>query len=896
MRQRFISSILRSTVAVSTLCVPAMAFAQDTQDSSDLGFEMAEPAPPSTATEGDAFGNSIVVTAQKRAQTLQDVPVAVSVITANTLEEAQVRDLRDLQTLVPSLQVSQLSSSANTNFFIRGFGNGANNPGIEPSVGVFVDNVYRSRTASQISDLPDVERVEVLRGPQSTLFGKNASAGVISITTKKPEFTFGGSAELTYGNFDQRIAKGYVTGPLSDSVAVSLAGGIDKRDGFYRDLGTDTRTNNRNRWFARGQMLIDGGSGLTLRLIADYDKIDEECCAVFNLRNGPTAAIVQALGGKTNDPTDPFAKDVIYNNFTSTNKIENYGFSGEADYQLGPLALKSITAYRHTGTSTSQDSDFTSADLIYPNAGGLDLDSFTQEFRATASFADVFSLLLGGFYIHENVDQRNRLNYASQFRDFSNLIIQNASGGSLNVPTLEAALGQADGKNYSGQFFSAGSGLDERYRLNSDAFSIFGQVDAQVASGLTLTLGGNYTNDRKTYSTNNVSSDVFAGIDLNATQYSAFRQRLLLGGALQQAGVDPNDEAAVAAYASDPATAAAFQAAQAFAAANADNPAANPLKSLAALQLMPPFLNVPNAVENGKTADDKFTYTVRLAYDVNPQLNVYLSYATGFKASSINLSRDSRPAPGSAAALADAGLLLNNLTYGSRYAKPENSRVIEAGFKSNLGWMSANLAVFQQQIKDFQTNVFTGKGFALLNAGKESTFGVELEGQLTPTDRLLLNWGVTYLDPKYDSFKNSAVGDLSGERPAAIPKWSILVGAQYSQPVGNGKIIPRVSYLHRSTTQYQDGMPGFLVRDASGNIIDNTLALAMAAQYKNQVNDVTASLAYEMDLGLTLSVWARNLLDDRNYGTTFDTPAQSGGVSGYPTDPRTYGASLRFNW
>ena len=146
-----------------------------------------QPMPPA---EEDYTGNEIVVTATKREQTLQDVPVAVSVTTAATLERAQIRDIKDLTTVVPSLRVTERQNSTNTNFLIRGFGNGANNAGIEPSVGVFVDGVYRSRSAAQIGDFPDVQRIEVLRGPQSTLFGKNASAGVISIVTAAPKFDF----------------------------------------------------------------------------------------------------------------------------------------------------------------------------------------------------------------------------------------------------------------------------------------------------------------------------------------------------------------------------------------------------------------------------------------------------------------------------------------------------------------------------------------------------------------------------------------------------------------------------------------------------------------------------------------------------------------------------------
>ena len=179
-------SALLLGISASALLLPAAARAQDMAE--PPAEEEALAAPPADDEEGMTnadYGNEIVVTATKREQTLQNVPVAVSVTTAEAIERAAVRDLKDLQTLVPALRVTQLQSSANTNFIIRGFGNGANNAGIEPSVGVFVDGVYRSRTAAQIGDLPDVARVEVLRGPQSTLFGKNASAGVISLVTSK---------------------------------------------------------------------------------------------------------------------------------------------------------------------------------------------------------------------------------------------------------------------------------------------------------------------------------------------------------------------------------------------------------------------------------------------------------------------------------------------------------------------------------------------------------------------------------------------------------------------------------------------------------------------------------------------------------------------------------------
>ncbi|MGB2218508.1 MAG: TonB-dependent receptor plug domain-containing protein, partial [Porticoccaceae bacterium] len=149
--------------------------------------------------------DEIVVTANKREQSLQDVPVTVSVTSGETIQRAAIVDILDLQTSVPSLRVNQLQSSAQTNFTIRGYGNGANNPGIEPAVSVYIDGVPRTRTASALADLPTVERIEVLSGPQSTLFGKNASAGVISVSTMLPEDSFGGMIEATGGNYGARI-------------------------------------------------------------------------------------------------------------------------------------------------------------------------------------------------------------------------------------------------------------------------------------------------------------------------------------------------------------------------------------------------------------------------------------------------------------------------------------------------------------------------------------------------------------------------------------------------------------------------------------------------------------------------------------------------------------------
>jgi outer membrane receptor protein involved in Fe transport len=286
----------------------------------------AQDAGADAAAEEETFDeDEIIVTATKREQTLEEVPISVSVTSSAEIERAQVRDLNDLQTLVPSLRISQNQASAATTFIIRGFGNGANNVGIEPAVAVFIDGVYRSRAAAQIGDLPNLKRVEVLRGPQSTLFGKNASAGVISVVTAEPRFEFGGSAELSYGNFNAIVAKADVTGPISDTLAFSIAGNYNTRDGYARNLVNGDKTNERNRWGVRGDILWEPSDSAKFRLIADYDKIDEICCFAGNVFAGPTAAAIRGAGGQINSG-GIFTFSEFYN-FPSENLIKNYGGS-----------------------------------------------------------------------------------------------------------------------------------------------------------------------------------------------------------------------------------------------------------------------------------------------------------------------------------------------------------------------------------------------------------------------------------------------------------------------------------------------------------------------------------------------------------------------------------------
>jgi len=245
-------------------------------------------------TPAQAQIDELVVTAQKRAESLQDVPIAVSAFESDFLQDIGFEDIFDLENYTPGLYFNQSQSATQTTIILRGIGTSGNNAGFEPSVGIFIDGVYRSRTGAGIFDMPDLERVEVLRGPQSTLFGRNTIAGTINIITKKPEYEFGGSAEVSYGNYDYINTRATVTGPLGDKAALRVTGIFTDRDGYIHNVHLDTKLNDRNRWGLKGQLLLNPTDTFEARLIVDYSEMDEVCCGGVAFVNGPTDAALAA--------------------------------------------------------------------------------------------------------------------------------------------------------------------------------------------------------------------------------------------------------------------------------------------------------------------------------------------------------------------------------------------------------------------------------------------------------------------------------------------------------------------------------------------------------------------------------------------------------------------------
>ncbi|MEE4206056.1 MAG: TonB-dependent receptor, partial [Erythrobacter sp.] len=609
---------LLAGVTAFAFAAPGMAFAQDAAPDMELPDDLDLEAPENS--------NRIIVTASKREQTLQETPIAVSVTSGEVIEQAQIRDVLDLQTVTPSLRVSQLQTSSASTFIIRGFGNGDNNFGVEPSVGVFIDGVFRSRSAGALGDLNNIQRIEVLNGPQSTLFGKNASAGVISIVTREPQFDFGGAIEASYGNFNNVFIRGDVTGPITENIAFSIDGTYQNRDGTAEIVNLGVDQNDRNRWSARGQLLIEPTADFKIRAIADYSRIDEVCCQVGTVVFGPTAPALNLLGGQL-QTFDSFFDRTANLNIVPENTVDNYGGSVQMDYETDfGLSFTSITAYRELKNFFRSDIDYSAADIAVEQRDQK-VETFTQEFRVASDWDGPINFLLGGFYFDESITQQSRIENGSQIRDFFEILgggnpADVLAGNPSVFNAVEAGLGLPQESIFRTALLS-----DEDYSMDNEAWSIFGTIDFEPIDGLIFTVGGNYTDDQKQFALSSVNPDPLGQVN--------FVDAFITGAT----AADPNLPT-VTNRDQFQALPAAVQ--QGLLAA-ATNPAVNTLLPLSGFQFQPPFLAVPNAVEDGRTNDDEFTYLLRAAYQVAPELNVYFSYSTGFKASSVNLSRDSRP-------------------------------------------------------------------------------------------------------------------------------------------------------------------------------------------------------------------------------------------------------------
>ena len=342
----------------------------------------------------------VVVTATKRAQSLQDVPMAVNAFNADTIETAGINDAGDLAILTPALNINVNTNPFAARMVIRGVGTAQTDPALEPSVGLFIDGIYLGRTGLGMSDLTDIERIEVLQGPQGTLYGKNTNAGAISVITKKPSFENSeGYIEASVGNYSMNKLTASISGPLTQNLAYRLSGNINQRDGYY-DNSAGVDFNDADDWNIQGKLQWEPTESLSILLSGSRVERDTTCCGADAVQdesvNNELAA--QGLSPDSNDPYDYNVQSNADNRFA----MESDLLSMTIDYDTGWGAIKSITAWNDYSYRVDQDPDRSELDILTLSNDKYSGDSFSQELRFTASPNDNVDYMLGVFYLEQN--------------------------------------------------------------------------------------------------------------------------------------------------------------------------------------------------------------------------------------------------------------------------------------------------------------------------------------------------------------------------------------------------------------------------------------------------------------------------------------------------------------
>ncbi len=856
-------------MACSALTTPA--FAQDAQTDAEAA---------ASATDDGV----IIVTATRRAQDVQDIPLAVTAISPQQLEAQRVVNVQQVAALATSFTASQAQvASGSVVLRVRGIGTTSNNIGFESAVGIFIDGAYQSRPGVALSEFVDVERVEVLRGPQGTLFGRNTSAGALNITNVRPDVTeFGGFVNAEYGNFNEKSLQGAVNVPIvKDTVALRLTGAYRERDGFLDVVNrTGTKigeTNDVDQWLVRGQIGWDTESGLRGRIIADYSKSQSSCCGAIELYQSPlvTAGIYGAIGAGANGGNgQPFTSTgtndqrgferamdnrVISANRVPTSDVDNFGITGELEFPISDNAnLIFIGSYRKFQSLEAYDSDFTGLDLFNVDRLDLQIDTWTAELRLQGeTMGGALNYMVGGFYSDEQIDQSVGFGLGADYDlNVGALIAGATSGASLN-PASPLFFGPRPLQRLTG-INPAGSRNTNRFQQDAKSYAIFTHNSLEITDGLELTVGLRYSWEDKTggFTQTNVNNTVCPATlgALGAVPASLAPTFVVLGCFGFTAPVNLPQ-----------ATNTAF-----------------PLRGL-----------LPRTFQSN-FKDEELIYTGKIAYEISPTVNAYASFTHGYKAGGINL----------------------DTTAGNGGADPrflsEEVDAYEIGVKAQTADRSVtvNVAGFIEQFSNFQVLEFTGTAFQTFNVPKANTRGVEIESLIRPATGLSFNLAATFLEASYpDDCAGTQtaiqVNSLCGNDLTNAPRIIALAGVNYETPITDdieffaaGQV--RVEDDQRTSTQ-AIVPPSF----PPGTVPTQAQVQAAVATAPKIVADIQDGKAFvNLRAGLrfaggkyALEGWVNNLTDEVVRGVTFNTTLRGSGAansrSAFTLPPRQYGVTLR---
>ncbi|GLK48563.1 TonB-dependent receptor [Brevundimonas intermedia] len=471
-------ALARSLVSVTALAAclgaPAVAFAAPEGDAPD------EAAAPQSATPPTAGLGDIVVTARRRDERAQDVPIALTVVNEELLDRTGAYNVGQITQLAPSVQLLT-SNPRNTAITIRGLGAsyGLANDGLEQGVGIYVDQVYYGRPATATLDFVDLDRIEILRGPQGTLFGKNTTAGALNITTRDPSFTPEGQAELSFGDYGFLQAKATFSGPIvDDKVAARFSVVSTRRDGVLDNVTVGEKQNAQDSISLRGQLLFQPTDQLRVRLFADYADLTPDCCTQVYVTAGQTLkpaaqqfAALAAGRGYTPASTNPYDRLADVDSAIQADQIHR-GVSAIVDYDFGWATLTSVSAWRAWDWGPRNDRDYTALDITRQSANPSWQDQWSQELRLSSNGSNRIDWTGGLYAFHQAVETHGVTEYGADATYW------------LLSPSLPDAL--LDGYT-----------VFNDSRIVTDSYAVFGQLTWNITDRLHLTPGLRYTYEEK---------------------------------------------------------------------------------------------------------------------------------------------------------------------------------------------------------------------------------------------------------------------------------------------------------------------------------------------------------------------------------------------------------------
>ena len=466
----------------------------------------AEDQPLDYQTEGYVL-EEVIVTAQKRSQSLLDVPLAVTVTSVDKLRETGMLAIPQLTDLHPSVSFDTGQSFQNSSLKIRGIGTVGNGRTFEGSVGVFVDGVYRSRSGMALLDMLDIERLEVMRGSQGTLFGKNTVAGAIALSSNRPDFNErSGQLELRLGEYSSQYLAGNVNLPINDEMALRFAGSWHTRDGYFESPDNGDEYDEVDRFALKAQALFTLADDLEILLIADVAKSDAHCCwGSAQVFNGPITPVI-ATYSMLNGYSFVLAPDAERDRVTTLNthpeeEVDDYGIAMHVNWNFGDLTLKSISSFRswqHEQINT--DPDFVPVDILQLNEPA-EIDSFSQEFNLSIPVGNT-DLLLGLYYAQEDYDSVQTVTAGTDADNYLNVLISSQFGAVACLPPLVAA--DCLFPPGVGALLPDGDYSKEVYQQDTDTFALFAHAVTNLTDSVDLVTGLRWSVEEKDGSVDNL--------------------------------------------------------------------------------------------------------------------------------------------------------------------------------------------------------------------------------------------------------------------------------------------------------------------------------------------------------------------------------------------------------